>query len=141
MSTETNHKIKEAFERLMLGRPEITDGTLTISNICLEARVSRASYYRSPHAAQIKQTLDTPQTKRPEIEQLREELRQLKRTERQLRSENASETRELRDTLKTYANQIQALTLHATQLQTDNLRLRDNLEHAGDNITPLKPRR
>jgi len=141
MSTDTNHKIERAFERLMLGRPEITDGTLTISNICAEAGVSRASYYRSPHAAQIKQILDTPQTKRPEIEELREEIRHLKTTERRLRTEHATETRQLRDSLKTYANQIQALALHTAHLENDNQRLRSHLAGDSNNITPLDTHR
>lgn len=141
MSTDTNHKIKQAFERLMLGRPEITDGTLTISNICAEAGVSRASYYRSPQAAEIKQVLHAPQTKRPEIEELRGEVRHLKSTERRLRSEHATETRQLRDTLKTYANQIQVLALHAAHIENDNQRLRGHLDNESGNITPLDTRR
>jgi DNA repair exonuclease SbcCD ATPase subunit len=141
MTTDTDRKIKQGFERLILGRPEITDGALTISNICTEAGVSRASYYRSPHAAEIKQLLDAPQTKRPEIEDLRDEIRQFKRTERRLRSEHAAEIREVRDTLKTYANQIQALVLRAAQLEDDNQRLQQRLERTGDNITPLNDRR
>ena len=48
MPAEIDRKINEAFERLTRGRPEITDGALTVSNICTEAGVSRASYYRSP---------------------------------------------------------------------------------------------
>lgn len=141
MSTDTNHKIKQAFERLMLGHAEITDGTLTISNICAEAGVSRASYYRSPLAAEIKQVLDAPQTKRPEVEQLREDVRHLKSTERRLRSEHATETRQLRDNLKTYANQIQALALHAAHLENDNQRLRRHLADDNTTITPLDTRR
>ena len=141
MSTDTNHKIKQAFERLMLSRPEITDGALTVSNICAEAGVSRASYYRSPHAAEIKQVLGAPQTKRPEAENLREEVKRLKSTEHRLRSDHATETRQLRDTLKTYANQIQALALHGAQLENENQRLRRTLEDDSANITPLDTRR
>jgi hypothetical protein len=37
--------------------------------------VSRASYYRSPHVAGIKRLLDAPQTQRPEIEALREQVK------------------------------------------------------------------
>jgi len=103
--------------------------------------VSRASYYRSPHAAQIKQILDTPQTKRPEIEELREEIRHLKTTERRLRTEHATETRQLRDSLKTYANQIQALALHTAHLENDNQRLRSHLAGDSNNITPLDTHR
>ncbi|HZJ07309.1 MAG TPA: hypothetical protein VFD59_17840 [Nocardioidaceae bacterium] len=141
MNTDTNRKIKKAFERLMLGRPEITDGALTISNICAEAGVSRASYYRSPHAVEIKEVLDAPQTKRPEIEELRKEIRHLKNTERRLRSENATETRQLKVTLRTYANQIQALALHAAHLENDNQQLRAHLENPSGKITPIDTRR
>lgn len=141
MSTDNNHKIKQAFERLLLGRPEITDGAVTVSNICAEAGVSRASYYRSPQAAEIKQVLDAPQTKRPEVEELREEVRHLKTTERRLRSEHATQTRQLRDDLKTYANQIQALALHAAHLENDNHRLRSHLDDDSDNVTPLDTHR
>jgi len=141
MTIDTDSKIKHAFERLMLGRPEITDGALTVSNICAEAGVSRASYYRSPQAAEIKRLLDTPQTQRPEIEDLREQVKQLKRTERRLRSEHATEVRELRDTIKNYANHIHTLALRTTQLEDDNQRLRGSLERAGDNITPLNTSR
>jgi hypothetical protein len=137
MSIETDSKIRQAFERLMLGRPEITDGALTVSNLCTEAGVSRASYYRSPQAAIIKEVLDTPQIQRPEIEDLRARVKQLTKTERQLRAEHAGEVRDLRDTIKTYANQIQALALLAGQLADDNERLRNSIPHTGGSITHL----
>lgn len=138
MTTDTDRKINAAFERLMLGRAEITNGALTVSNICAEAGVSRASYYRSPHAAEIKRRLDEPQTPRPEVEDLREQVKQLKKTERTLRSEHAAEIRELKHTVKTYANQIQALALRATQLEDDNQRLERKVS---DNVTSLNARR
>jgi N-acetylglucosamine-6-phosphate deacetylase len=141
MSTDTNRNIKAAFERLMLGRAEITDGALTIANICAEAGASRASYYRSPQAAEIKRILDAPATLRPEIDQLREEVKHLKHTELKLRSEHAAETRRLRDTLATYANQIQVLALHVSHLENDNRLLREHLAGTGDNVTALDTRR
>lgn len=137
MTTDTDRKITEAFERLILGHPEITNGALTVSNICAEAGVSRASYYRSPHAAEIKRRLDAPQTPRPEIENLRQQVKQLKKTEQALRSEHAAQVRELKHTVKTYANQIQALALRAAQLEDDNQRP----ERIGDNVTSLNTRR
>jgi len=141
MSSDTDTKIQEAFQRLVLGRPEITDGTLTISNICAEAGVSRASYYRSPQAAAIKHQLDTPHTQRPEIDDLRQQVKHLKTADRQLRSENAAEIRYLRETIKTYANQIQALALRADQLGHDNQKLRTSLDNSASNITPLSTAR
>ena len=137
MNTDTDNRIQQAFDRLILGRPEITDGAITVSNICAEAGVSRASYYRSPHAAAIKGLLATPQIQRPEIEDLRTQVKRLKKTERQLRTEHSTEIRTLRDTIRTYANQIQVLTLRTAQLQDDNQRLQISLGRAGDNIIPL----
>ena len=140
--TNTDDKVKTAYDRLTHGRAEITDGHLTVTNICLEAGVSRASFYRSAHAPDIRRALSDPDdVPRPEPEQLREQVRQLNRAEKALRSQHASETRELRDTLKTYANQIQVLALHVNQLEDDNQRLQRRLQNAGDNITALPARR
>lgn len=94
----------------MLGRAEITDGTLTVTNICTESGVSRASHYRSPFAAAIKEILHAPQPRRLELDELRHQVKHLKKTERDLRREHATEVRELTATIRTYANQIQALT-------------------------------
>lgn len=137
MSTDTDSKIRNAFERLMLGRPEITDGTLTVSNICTEAGVSRASYYRSPQAVVIKELLGKPLTQRPEIEDLRLQVKQLTKAERQLRAEHAGEVRDLRGTIKTYANQIQALALTVAQLEDDSERLRNSLADTSGSITHI----
>ncbi|UZG60243.1 hypothetical protein [Rhodococcus opacus] len=68
--TETDRKINEAFDRLLAGHPEITDGKLTVSNICVEAGVSRASYYRSPPGSRnqttARHTANSPaRTRRP----------------------------------------------------------------------------
>ncbi len=141
MSTDTDSKIRQAFERLMLGRPEISDGTLTVSNICTEAGVSRASYYRSAQAGAIKALLKAPRTQRPETDELREQIKQLTRAERQMRAEHAAEVRDLRDTIKTYANQIQVLALRTAQLESDNQRLHNGAAHALDGITPINAHR
>ncbi|MFG2210493.1 hypothetical protein [Streptomyces sp. NPDC048638] len=79
-----------AFERLMHGLSETTDGKITIVNVCAEAGVSRATYYRSPVAQAVKEILDAPQIRRPEPEELRAEVSRLKRAERELRRDHAS---------------------------------------------------
>jgi len=133
-----DEKIQAAYEALTTGRPGISDGQLTISNICLEAGISRASFYRSPLAGTIRRDLADPgSTKRPETEQLRAEIRELAAADKQLRSKHAIEIRDLRATVRTYANQIQILTLHIGQLEDDNERLIARLQHAGDNVTTL----
>lgn len=138
-----DEKIKAASGQLLAGRPQITDGRLTVANLCAEAGVSRASFYRSPHAAAIRQALagagsGAPDaTPRPETEELREQLRQLAKTQTALRSQHAAEVRALRATVTTYANQIQLLALRVSQLQDHNQRLLRRLERAGDNVTAL----
>ena len=39
--------------------------------------------------------------------------------------------------MRTYANQIQILTLRISQIEDDSKQLTARLKHAGDNITPL----
>jgi len=133
-----DEKIQAAYHALTAGRPGISDGQLTISNICLEAGISRASFYRSPLAATIRHDLADPgTTKRPEANQLRAKILELTAADKQLRREHAAEIRDLRATVRAYANQIQILTLRVGQLEDDNKRLTARLQHTGDNVTPL----
>ncbi|WP_432036956.1 hypothetical protein [Streptomyces cucumeris] len=126
--TDIDHKIMRAFEQLMLGRPEITDGRTSAVNICAEAGVSRASYYRSPVAAVIKGILGSPKARRPESDELRQEITRLKQSHRELRKEKADEIRELRATVAAYANQIQVLALRKAELEADTRRLQAQLD-------------
>jgi chromosome segregation ATPase len=134
-------KIQAALQRLTHGRPEITNGQLTITNLCTEAGISRASFYRSPLAEQIKKLINDPASPRPELEDLRQQVKDLKNADKALRSQHASQIRELREQVTTYANQIQVLALHISRFQDDNDRLVRRLETAGDNVTPLSGRR
>ncbi|MDH6222894.1 hypothetical protein [Streptomyces pseudovenezuelae] len=137
--TDIDRALMEAFERLMYGLPELTDGKITAVNLCTEAGVSRASYYRSPVAQAVKEILEAPQTRRPEPEELRAEVSRLRKAERELRREYASEVRELKDTVATYANQIQLLALRNADLEAQNARLVEQLRQGGAKITPLHP--
>ncbi|WP_212747234.1 hypothetical protein [Streptomyces montanus] len=135
--TDIDRGLRDAFERLMHGLPELTDGKITIVNLCTEAGVSCASCYRSPVAQAVKEILEAPQTRRTEPEALRAELSRLKKAERELRREHASEVRELKDTVATYANQIQLLALRNADLQAQNARLAEQLRQAGAKVTPF----
>ncbi|MGC5343416.1 hypothetical protein [Streptomyces sp. DT171] len=132
--TEIDRSLMEAFERLMHGLPEVTDGKITIVNLCTEAGVSRASYYRSPVAEAVKEILEAPRTRRSEPEELRAEVSRLNKAERELRSEHAAEVRELKDTVATYANQIQVLALRNAELETPNAPLLERLRQSGENV-------
>jgi hypothetical protein len=134
----TDDKIQAAYDTLTAGRPGTTDGQLTVTNICTEAGISRASFYRSPLAGRIRADLADPgSTRRPETGQLRAKVRELTAADKELRSKHAAEIRTLRATVRTYANQIQILTLRISQVEDDSKQLTARLKHAGDNITPL----
>jgi hypothetical protein len=132
--TDIDRKIMRAFEQLMLGRPEITDGRTSAVNICAEAGVSRASYYRSPVARVIKEILQAPDTRRPATDELRQEITRLKQSESQLRQAKATEIRELRATVTAYANQIQVLALKNAELEAGIQRLHAQLDRGPEGV-------
>lgn len=121
-----------AFEQLIQGHAELTDGAITVTNICTEAKISRASYYRSPTAPVIKTLLTAADTARPELDELRAEVTRLRRVERALRREHATQLRELKDTNATYANHIQLLTLANAELRTENHKLQRHAAQHGN---------
>lgn len=137
--TDRDRLIMRAFERLLDGQPEITDGSVTVMNIAAEAGVSRASYYRSPVAAAVKEILAIPEVKRPEVDEFKTEVTRLRKEMRTLRADRAAEIRELKDTVATYANQIQVLTLLNEELVGDARKLRTQLaEHSDGVVRPLR---
>lgn len=91
----TDRAVMHAFGRLMYGQARVTDGAVTVVNICAEAGVSRATYYRSPLAGCIAGILRAPETPSPPLDALRAEIAELKRAERRLRSQHAVQVREL----------------------------------------------
>ncbi|MEU9472204.1 hypothetical protein AB0D78_37510 [Streptomyces avermitilis] len=135
--TDTDRAIMRAFEQLMGGRPEISDGSVTVVNIAAEAGISRASYYRSFVAAAIKEILAAPATERPEIDELKAEAAQLRKELRELRRQKAEETKELRRTAATYANHIQVLTLRNAELEGETAALRGQIEKAHEGTVRL----
>ena len=44
----TQVRLEQALTRLLAGQPTVTDGELTVSNLCREAGVGRDSFYRTP---------------------------------------------------------------------------------------------
>ncbi|MFG2923680.1 hypothetical protein ACGFYA_19505 [Streptomyces sp. NPDC048305] len=138
--TDIDHKIMRAFEQLMLGRPEITDGRTSAVNIAAEAGVSRASYYRSPVAAVVKGILGSPEIRRPESDELRRDIARVKQSERELRREKADEIRELRATVTAYANQIQVLALRNAELESDARLMQAQLAEEGSEVVRQLPR-
>lgn len=134
----TEQSLEEALTRLLAGQPTVTDGTITVTNLCLEAGVGRDSFYRCP---EIKKKFTAAKTNaeahQPEVLHLREQLQALKREQKELRRDHALQVRGLETTIRTYANQIQALTLHNDELADENTRLRRSLERQAVNVTEL----
>ncbi|MFD3622832.1 hypothetical protein ACFWWT_48580 [Streptomyces sp. NPDC058676] len=126
-----------AFERIVTGNPEHTNGALTVTTLCTEAGISRATYYRSPLAKIITGLLQTPDAPRPQSDTLAAHIARLKKANRALRSQHAVEQREARATIAAYANHIQALTLRNAELEAENTTLREVTHQAGGNVASL----
>ena len=93
-----DEKIKAASGQLLAGRPQITDGRLTVANLCAEAWIfwgqllplaPRRGHTPGPRLRRGSGAPDA--TPRPETEELREQLRQLAKTQTALRSQHAAE--------------------------------------------------
>ncbi|MET8170231.1 hypothetical protein ABZT34_39385 [Streptomyces sp. NPDC005329] len=124
----TDQAVVHAFERIVTGTPEHTTGALTVTTLCTEAGISRATYYRSPLAKIITGLLRTPDSPRPQTDTLTADIARLKKADRTLRSQHAAEQREARATMATYANHIQALSLRNAELEAENAALRGRLQ-------------
>ncbi|MFI2913892.1 hypothetical protein ACG2OD_37445 [Streptomyces sp. PDY-4] len=129
--------VVHAFERILTGTPEHTSGALTVSSLCTEAGISRATYYRSPLAKIITGLLQAPEVPLPLTDTLTTEVARLKKAERTLRSQHAAEQREARSTIAAYANHIQALSLRNAELVAENAALRKEVHRSGGAVVPL----
>ncbi len=138
----TSERLDQALTRLLAGQPSVTDGELTVSNLCREAGVGRDSYYRTPAVvARFTTARTTAATPGTELAQLRDRAATLAREVKDGKRDHAAQISELEDQVKTYAGQIQVLALANHELKEENQRLRNWLEHAAPGVSQLRPRR
>src|SRR5712691_10472791 len=111
VSPATAAALEEAMQRLLESRPARTDGALTIANLAREAGVSRATANRATGIlarfhARLDQDggEDLPATLRGKIRDLTTQVADFSRDEHQ-------EITDLRATVSTLAQHVQALTL------------------------------
>lgn len=122
-------------KRLLAGRPERTDGALTIVNLAREAGVSRATANRAGdllaefRAAEARQRRSSQQA-------LKERIRTL---EAELRAVRGAEIADLRALARTLAQHIQVLTLQVAERDAVIDGLRQELARSGDaRVIPLR---
>ncbi|MER9134033.1 MULTISPECIES: hypothetical protein [unclassified Mesorhizobium] len=103
--------LRAAMERLLDGRPDRTDGALTVSNLAREASVSRATANRAVdllaefRAAEARHRRSSPQALKDRVRSLEAELRAVR----------GAEMAELRALTRTLAQHIQVLTLQVAE--------------------------
>ncbi|WP_261563305.1 hypothetical protein [Frankia tisae] len=135
VSPQAAAALEDAMRRLLDGQPQRTDGALTVANLAREASISRATANRATeilarfrgHTSTQAGQADVPATMRERIRQLETEVRELRSRERQ-------EIADLRATVHTLAQHVQALTLENEALrgtQTD---------HKEILLLPVRPR-
>ncbi|MER9647966.1 hypothetical protein [Mesorhizobium sp. M0199] len=127
--------LRAAMTRLLDGRPERTDGALTVSNLAREAGVSRATANRAVdllaefRAAEARHRRSSPQA-------LKERVRSL---EAELRAVRGAGMAELRALTRTLAQHIQVLTLQVAERDAVIAGLQDELARSNEaKVVPLR---
>ncbi len=138
--TTTQDRLGQALARLLAGQPAVTDGELTVTNLCREAGVGRDSYYRTPEVvARFTAARDSVATPGTELARLRDQVAALNRQVKDLKRGHAAQMSELEDQVRTYAGQIQVLVLANHELRRDNQRLRDQMARSDPGVSHLYP--
>lgn len=127
--------LRAAMARLLDGRPERTDGALTISNLAREAGVSRATANRAVdllvefRAAEARHRRSSPQALKDRVRSLEAELRAVR----------GVEMAELRALTRTLAQHIQVLTLQVAERDAVIAGLQDELARSNEaKVVPLR---
>jgi hypothetical protein len=135
IESKSEAALRAAMKRLLAGRPERTDGALTIMNLAREAGVSRATANRAGdllaefRAAEARQRRSSQQA-------LKERIRTL---EAELRAVRGAEIADLRALARTLAQHIQVLTLQVAERDAVIDGLRQELARSGDaRVIPLR---
>lgn len=135
LGAKSEAALRAAMARLLDGRPERTDGALTVSNLAREAGVSRATANRAAdllaefRAAEGRHRQSSPRA-------LKERVRAL---EAELRAVRGAEIAELRSLARTLAQNIQVLTLQVAERDAVIEGLQQELARSGNaRVVPLK---
>ena len=135
IESKSEAALRAAMKRLLAGRPERTDGALTIMNLAREAGVSRATANRAGdllaefRAAEARQRRSSQQA-------LKERIRTL---EAELRAVRGAEIADLRALARTLAQHIQVLTLQVAERDAVIDGLRQELARSGGaRVIPLR---
>ncbi|MES0029795.1 hypothetical protein [Mesorhizobium sp. M0040] len=129
--------LRAAMARLLDGRPERTDGALTVANLAREAGVSRATANRAVdllaafRAAEARHRRSSPQALKDRVRSLEAELRAMR----------GAEMAELRALTRTLAQHIQVLTLRVAECDAVIAGLQDELARPNEaKVVPLRRR-
>lgn len=128
LGAKSEAALRAAMARLLNGRPERTDGALTVSNLAREAGVSRATANRAVgllaefRAVEARHRRSSPRA-------LKERVRAL---EAELRAVRGAEIAELRGCARTLAQHIQVLTLQIAERDAVIEGLRQELARSGN---------
>lgn len=127
--------LRAAMERLLDGRPERTDGALTVANLAREAGVSRATANRAGALlAEFRAAEDCRRRSSPRV--LKERIHAL---EAELRAVRGAQMAELRALARTLAQHIQVLMLQVAERDAVIAGLREELARSpATRVVPLR---
>lgn len=118
VSTAAENALRDAMHRLLAGKPERTDGALTITGLAKEAALSRSTANRAravleEFRAAVEARGETPESPETYLER----IHHLENEIIKVRKENAEENERLRETVKILAQRIQVLSLENEYLR------------------------
>ena len=134
----TEAELRAAMNRLLAGRPFRGSRDLTVTNLALEAGVSRATANRYPEVLEEFRSSIRAREEAPTPPDDREALRRLEAQYNTDRSAWRAREKELEELVQKYAQQIQYLSVVVDDLQAKN-----GATAGGEakRVIPLRPKR
>jgi len=139
ISRATERSLQEAMERLLKGRPQKTDGRLTVTNLAMEAGVGRATAHRAPHVlAAFKDAARKSDGARWASSSLKGRVKTLSVKLAATRATMRADVGELQGAVETMAHHIAVLTLQLEERERKIERLTDQLaRQPGATVIPI----
>jgi hypothetical protein len=130
VSAVTEAALRSAMHRLLTGKPQRTDGRLTVAGMAIEADISRATANRATAILdEFRMAVANREGKRFSPRVLKGQIGELKAKVIALKRRETDEIRQLRASAHTLAQHVQALTLHIAEQNRVIAELHEQLAH------------
>jgi len=139
ISAASEAALRDAMKRLLDGRPQTTDGRLTVTNLAEEAGLGRATVHRAPHIlATYRKAARKSDGARWASSSLKGRVKSLTAKLATTRADMRGDIAELQSAVETMAHHIAVLTLQLDEKDREIARLTEAFaRQSGATIIPL----